>query len=67
MLTRIKGSEELTQLAKKTLVENGVTPSEALTQAAGKMLVRLQDAAPTPLVSDQSVTYETILQRCALD
>jgi hypothetical protein len=63
MLTRIKGSEELTQLAKKTLVENGVTPSEALTQAAGKMLVRLQDVAPTPLVSD----YETMLQRCALD
>ena len=67
MLTSIKSPQELTQLAKKTLVGNGVTPSESLTQAAGKMLIRLQDVAPTPVVPDQRVTYETMLQRCALD
>ena len=67
MLTSIKSPQELTQLAKKTLVGNGVTPSESLTQAVGKILIRLQDAAPMPLVSDQRVTYEAMLQRCALD
>ncbi len=67
MFISIKSSEELTQLAKRTLVENGVTPSEALSQAAGKMLMRLQDAAPMPSISDQSLTYEAMLRRCALD
>ena len=67
MLTSIQSSQELTQLARKTLAEAGVTASEALTQVAGKMLIRLQDAAPIPLISDQSFTFEAMLRRCSLD
>lgn len=66
MSPSMKSSQEFTQLAKDTLVENGVTPSEALTQSVGKMLVRLEDLATAPAISDSSLSYEAVLRRCSL-
>ncbi|WP_158268556.1 MULTISPECIES: hypothetical protein [Limnohabitans] len=66
MLTSANRSQDFTQLAKQTLVENGVLPSDALSQATGKMLARLATSEPVPQASDVGVTYEAMLRRCAL-
>jgi len=66
MLTSSKSSQDFIQLSKKTLVEKGVSPSDALTQATGKMLARLADSEPVPQASDVRITYEAMLRRCAL-
>jgi hypothetical protein len=67
MLTSTRGSEDFIQLAMQALVDSGVTPSEAMIQAAVKMLARLEDAAPLPEIADAGLAYDAMLRRCSVD
>ena len=62
-------SQDFTELAKQTLVAQGLAPADALVHSAAKMLQRLADPiTDLPLASSSSsssLTHDDMLRRCA--
>ena len=63
---RAQTLQDFTELAKQTLVEHGLAPTDAQVQSAGKMLQRLADPITTsPSAPSSTLTHEDTLRRYA--